>query len=105
MIAARLLKGARRRAGLTQRQLAARAGLPHVTVARIEAGRVDPRVGTLVTLLRACGADLEAVAALGQGVDQAHIRANLALTPTERLERVAAEAQALDALRGAARRR
>jgi predicted transcriptional regulator len=101
--AGRLLRSARRRAGLSQRALAAESGIPQVTIARIEAGRVDPRLGTLASLLRACGEELEAMPRLGLGVDRAHIRANLEMTPTQRLERVGREVAAVAALRGIAR--
>lgn len=104
MTAKRLLRAARRRAGQTQRELAAACGLPQATIARIEAGLVDPRFGTLIKLLRASGYDIEASPLLGQGVDRSHIRRNLELTPAERLARVAAGAAALSALQGIARR-
>jgi transcriptional regulator with XRE-family HTH domain len=81
----RMAKYARRRAGLTQRQLAAKVGIPQETIARIEAGRVDPRVGTLDRLLEGCGYGLEVMPRLGIGVDRTQIRALLALTPAERL--------------------
>ncbi|MFI5255345.1 MAG: helix-turn-helix transcriptional regulator, partial [Candidatus Limnocylindrales bacterium] len=42
-----MVRHARRRAGLTQRQLSALVGIPQETIARIERGRTDPRVGTL----------------------------------------------------------
>jgi transcriptional regulator with XRE-family HTH domain len=49
----------RRRAGMTQRQLAARAGLSQPAVARIERGDVAPSFGRVVELVRACGLDLD----------------------------------------------
>ena len=55
MKAAALLKMARKRAGLTQRELAQRTGLPQTSIARIETGRTDPRLGTLARLLAGCG--------------------------------------------------
>ena len=58
-MAGRMVRHARRRAGLTQRQLAAAAGVPQETIARIEAGRVDPRIGTVDRLLEATGMGLE----------------------------------------------
>ncbi|HEX9823163.1 MAG TPA: helix-turn-helix transcriptional regulator [Actinomycetota bacterium] len=101
---ARALRAARRRAGLTQRQLAQRARVPQSTVGRIEAGSTDPKVGTLRTLLRACGEDLEALPLLGEGVDRTLISEQLALSPRERLERLAIAAEFMDRIRGRARR-
>ncbi len=55
MRASTLLRTARRRAGLTQRELASRTGIPQTTIARVELGRNDPRASTLNTLLLGCG--------------------------------------------------
>jgi transcriptional regulator with XRE-family HTH domain len=49
---------ARRRAGLSQRELAMRAGISQPHVARIERGRVDPPFPLARRLVRACGFDL-----------------------------------------------
>jgi transcriptional regulator with XRE-family HTH domain len=50
-----LLKAAREAAGLSQRELAQRAGTSQAMVARIEGGRQSPSVATLERLVRACG--------------------------------------------------
>jgi transcriptional regulator with XRE-family HTH domain len=50
-----LLKEARLRAGLTQRELAARAGVPQSTVSVYERGERQPTLPTLERLLRAAG--------------------------------------------------
>ena len=86
-MAGRMLRFARSRANLTQRGLAAKSGVPQETIARIERGRADPRLGTLDRLLEACGYGLEVEPRLGIGVDRTQIRALLELTPSERLER------------------
>jgi transcriptional regulator with XRE-family HTH domain len=52
---ASLLRRARRRAGLSQRELAARAGTSHATLALYERGTKVPRVDTLDRILRAAG--------------------------------------------------
>ena len=85
-MASRMLRHARGRAGLTQRQLAAKTGIPQETIARIEARRVDPRVGTLDRLLEGCGFGLEHLPRLGIGIDRTVIRSLLDMTPSQRLE-------------------
>jgi transcriptional regulator with XRE-family HTH domain len=80
--AARVLRQARRRAGLTQRQLADKAGVPQSVIGRIESRGVIPRVDTLDRLLEACGEGLESLPRPGRGVDRTLFSAHL--TPTER---------------------
>jgi len=52
-----LVRGLRRRASMSQRELAAAAG-PQSTVSRIEAGQTDPRWSTIVRLVEAAGCQL-----------------------------------------------
>jgi transcriptional regulator with XRE-family HTH domain len=99
-----LLKRARRRAGLTQRSLAERAGMPQSTVGRIESGALHPRTDTLMRLLHASGHELELGPRLGEGVDRGQIRERLVLTPRQRLEDLAKAAAAIRRLRGCARK-
>lgn len=82
----RMLRHARRRAGLTQRQLAAKAGIPQETIARIEAGRTDPRVSTLDRLLEGCGFGLEHLPRLGIGIDRPQVTERLHIAVGDRLE-------------------
>jgi len=103
-MAGRMVRDARRRAGLTQRQLAAKAGIPQETIARIERGRVDPRVMTLDRLLEACGLGLESIPRLGIGIDRTQIRALLRLSPSERLAVAIANDQHFVELRRSIRR-
>ena len=84
-MAGRMVREARRRAGLTQRGLAAKSGIPQETIARIERGRADPRVKTLDRLLEACEFGLEVLPRLGIGIDRTQIHALLRLSPSERL--------------------
>lgn len=104
MNAATALRHARRRAGLSQRKLAGRAGVPQSTVARIESGTVDPAVSTLDRLLRACGEQLEAMPVIGAQVDRTLIADQLERSPRNRVEAVAEAAAAMDRLRDAFRR-
>ncbi|HZC71355.1 MAG TPA: helix-turn-helix transcriptional regulator [Jatrophihabitans sp.] len=55
---ARLIRAARRRREVSQRELAELAGLPRTTIARIEAGRVEPRLRTFLGILAALGFEL-----------------------------------------------
>jgi transcriptional regulator with XRE-family HTH domain len=83
-----LLRRARDRAGLSQRELARRAGTAQSVVSRIEGGLTDPSTATLLGLLEAAGFDLAAelrpvpVADTHMLDDVDRI---LALTPEERL--------------------
>ena len=84
MNAGRVLKAARRRVGMTQRDLAEASGVPQPSIARVERGASIPRVDTLGRLLRATGQELEPSPRLGEGVDRSQIRYLLDLTPDQR---------------------
>jgi transcriptional regulator with XRE-family HTH domain len=103
MNAARLLRAARARAGVTQRVLAERTRVPQPTIAAIESGAQDPRYGTLSRLIRACGWDLDLVRRGGQGEDRTLFREMLRLTPAERLFQMQQGARNLELLRSARR--
>jgi transcriptional regulator with XRE-family HTH domain len=92
------LRAARRRAGLSQRELASAAQVPQPTVARIESRAVNPRVETFDRLLAACGAGLSVGPRPGAGVDRGPIRALLRLSPAERLAVAVQEARNVDRL-------
>ncbi len=104
MNAARALRYARRHAGLTQRALAARAGVPQPAIARIEAGAVSPRVDTLSHLIAATGSTLELAPRVGAGVDRTMLAATLAMTPEERIEAAGRAGTSLAAFRDEVRR-
>ena len=87
MKAGRLVRTARLRSGLTQRELARKARAPQPMVSLIESGRQDPRHSTLVRLLRVCGADVDLVPLAGTGVDRSQFVETLKLTPTDRVRR------------------
>jgi len=53
------LKSARIDQGLTQRELGKRIGSPQSYVARLEAGRTDPKLSSLVEVSRALGLELK----------------------------------------------
>lgn len=56
-VAGSLVKLARMKAGLSQRALAAAAGVPHSTVARIESGAMQPTLPLLYRVLAAADAE------------------------------------------------
>jgi transcriptional regulator with XRE-family HTH domain len=93
--AARIVRYARRRAGLSQRALAERAGVAQPAVARIERGAVSPTLETLSRLLAAAGSTLEVAPRIGTGVDRSLIRASMARAPEDRIRAAAAAAQNL----------
>ena len=104
MTAARLLRRARRQAGLSQRQLARLADVPQSTVARIELGTMSPRTDTFDRVLRATGQTLDVEPILGVGIDRTQIRELLRLSPQERLRLAESGARALAAFDAAVRR-
>jgi transcriptional regulator with XRE-family HTH domain len=96
---AALLRGSRRQAGLTQRQLALRLGVSQAAIAKLERPGANPTFATLAEALWATGhrLKLEAPARHG-GVDESLIRRQLELSPSERLhglEAMHAQARAL----------
>jgi predicted transcriptional regulator len=77
---------------MSQRELAARAGLPQPSIARIESGAVSPRMETLERCLAACGSRLAVEPRPGAGIDRSAIRELLRLSPAERLAQAVVEA-------------
>jgi transcriptional regulator with XRE-family HTH domain len=75
---------ARLEAGLSQRELALRSGVPQAAISRIERALVSPRTETLDRLLRACGKDVGLIVRPGTGLDRTLIREKLHLTTAER---------------------
>ena len=81
-----LVREARRKAGLTQRQLAELAGTSQAAVARYERARAMPDIETLHRLLEACGLELRFhVEPLDRTRDR-QIREAIARPPSARLE-------------------
>ncbi len=102
--AAELVREARRRHGLTQAQLAARARTSQAAISRIERGLVSPTVETLATLLDLMGEELSLDArAIDYGHDRTLLQQNLAHPPQERIERQAAWSRGMRRMQRAAR--
>ena len=105
MTAGELLREARRRHGVTQEQLAARARTSQAAISRLERGVVSPSVATLATLLDLLGEELVLDAKqIDYGHDMTLVRPKFVLTPSERLAHQAAWSRVADRNRGIARR-
>lgn len=82
-----LLREVRRRHGLTQRQLAARARTSQAAISRIERDLVSPSVATLATLLDLMGEELTLGAEpIDYGFDRTLLRQNLERSVDERID-------------------
>jgi transcriptional regulator with XRE-family HTH domain len=100
-----LIRDARREAGLTQAELAARLGTTQSAIARLERADSNPRVGTLEAALAAAGRRLEIATPAGPpAVDEEQILRQLRMTPTQRLRHHDAARKGLAALATQARR-
>jgi transcriptional regulator with XRE-family HTH domain len=88
MRAATIIRQARRRAGLTQAELAARAGTTQSAIARWERGASDPGIERLAGLVAACGFELALGLTEPDAENVAALRRNLALGVDQRIERV-----------------
>jgi predicted transcriptional regulator len=85
MDAALLVKRARKAAGLTQAELARRAGVKQPEIARLEAPGANPRVATLNRVVAATGHELTVDLDREMGIDESLISASLKQTPAQRL--------------------
>jgi transcriptional regulator with XRE-family HTH domain len=90
--AGELVRDVRKRHGLTQERLAARASTSQAAISRIERDLVSPTVESLVNLLRLMNEQLilkaEPAPLYSGNLDA--LRANLELTPSQRIEQGAA---------------
>ena len=99
-----LLRSTRKRHGLTQSQLAARARTSQAAISRIERGLVSPSVATLAELLDLLGEELVLGAEpIDYGHDRTLIAAALAHPPGQRIANQAAWSRGMNTLRRARR--
>ena len=94
-----LIREARRRADLTQAELAKRAGTAQPAVARWESGRTAVSLDDVRRLVRLCGFDLEVMLVAHDDSDMAQARRLRKLTGQQRLDRHARLARQLHGLR------
>jgi transcriptional regulator with XRE-family HTH domain len=94
-----LIREARRRAGLTQAELAAGAGTSQSGIARWESGRTAVSLDDVIRLVRLCGFDLEFMLLPRDESDIAQATRLTNLTGQERMDRHARLARQLSALR------
>lgn len=98
------MREARRRAGLSQADVALRAGKPTSVVGRWERNEVTPSFETLRAMIRACGLELRFTLADVDDAQDAAIERALSLTPAERLAQLEEMAAFLAEARTSVRR-
>ena len=104
MTAGQLLSDARKRHGLTQRQLAARARTSQAAISRIERDVVSPSVTTLAELLWLMNEQLELGAEpVNWGHDATLNKSRLAMSPEMRIQRQASWSRGMRRIRDGVR--
>lgn len=88
MIGGELVREARKRAALTQAQLAERAGTTQSAIARLESGRTSPSFEQVERLMRLCGFQLIVELAPYDDSDIVQAEALLRMTIDERADRL-----------------
>jgi transcriptional regulator with XRE-family HTH domain len=99
MTSAHVIRIARRRAGLTQVELAVRLGKSQSEVGRWERGETKPSFETLQRIVHACGLELTASLSVADDSYVPDIDQMLALSARERVVRGADRAIAMRRLR------
>ncbi|HEX9865647.1 MAG TPA: helix-turn-helix transcriptional regulator [Acidimicrobiia bacterium] len=102
MIGGQLIAEARKRAGLTQTELADRMGSHQSVVARWETGGTHPDFDTVVSVVRAAGFDLGISLHHADQHDLALIRRELTLLPHQRLSGMVDAVNNLNAMQATA---
>ena len=85
MTGGEIIREARLLAGLSQQDLADRAGVPRQSIARWERGAVEPGFDTVRRLLRSCEFDVSLVRYERDETIETRLSGKLELTPQERL--------------------
>ena len=98
MDSALVIREARAAAGLTQTELARRAGMSQPVIARLERPGANPRAATLAKVLEAAGHRLTLERAEVPPLDVDQLDRHLAMPPAERLRAHQAAANSVAAL-------
>lgn len=93
-----IIREARRRAGLSQQDLAERLGTTQSVITRWETGRRSPTFETVIKAVRACGLDLAVTLGSPDPDHDLFIRENRRLSPTQRLQRMTDQRAGLEEL-------
>lgn len=96
-----LVREARKRARLTQAELAERAGTTQSAIARIETGESSPSFDSVLRLVRLCGMDLDIMLVDRDDSDWLQAQRLVGLSPGERIRRHMRVIEQLRALRRA----
>jgi transcriptional regulator with XRE-family HTH domain len=98
------VREARKRARLTQRELADKAGTTQSAIARLESGRTQPSFESVLRLVRLCGMDLDIMLTERDESDWLQAESLLGLDPSERVARAQGVARTMQAIREAGAR-
>jgi transcriptional regulator with XRE-family HTH domain len=99
MLGSDLVREARRRAGLTQQELAERTGTTQSAIARLESGRTSPSFDLVLKLIKAAGFRLDVALDPYDDSDIAQAEALLRLPVDERLDYLVAAVESFRELR------
>jgi transcriptional regulator with XRE-family HTH domain len=82
-----IVREARRRAGITQTELARRLGTTQSAIARLERGHTDPSYRRVEEIVRACGLDLRPTLVPADDSDWSLAEENLSFGVDDRVRR------------------
>ena len=100
-LAGQLIREARKRAGLTQAELARRARTTQSVIARLERGATSPSLERVSQLVQAAGLELRVGISPAAAQDWAAVARNLTLTAEQRWDKAVASAKFVEAGRNA----
>lgn len=104
MVSEHIIREARRRAGISQAELARRLGTSQSVIGRWETGKRTPSIDNLTAAVRACNLELHLGIANRDPDHDRLIDDSLRLNPEERLQALLARLTAQRVLHGARRR-